>query len=113
MAELRDLLIARDYPESLVTRAIERAKKIPRKIALLKIRKKESENRPVFSIQYDPRLPAIQQVVAKHWRSMVTQHKYLKECFKKPPLTAFRRQTNLRNFLIKSKVAPSPPPHLK
>ena len=44
---------------------------------------------------------------------MVTQNKYLKECFKKPPLTAFRRQTNLRNFLIRSKVAPSPPPHGK
>ena len=78
LAELKDLLIARDYPENLVTRAIERAKKIPRRIALMKIRKKESENRPVFSNQYDPRLPAIQQVVAKHWRSMVTQNKYLK-----------------------------------
>ena len=114
LAELKDLLIARDYPENLVTRAIERAKKILRKIALMKIRKKESETRPAFfSIQYDPRLPAIQQVVAKHWRSMVTQNKYLKACFKKQPLTAFRRQTNLRNFLIKSKGAPSPPPHPK
>ena len=41
LAELRDLLIARDYPESLVTRAIERAKKIPRKIALMKIRRRK------------------------------------------------------------------------
>ena len=113
LAELKNLLIARDYPEGLVTRAIERARKIPRKIALLKIRKKATENRPVFSIKYDPRLPSIPQVVAKHWRSMITQNKYLKECFVKQPLTAYRRQNNLRNFLIKSKVAPPPPTHPK
>jgi hypothetical protein len=33
--------MARNYPESLVDRATEKAKKIPRKIALLKIRKKK------------------------------------------------------------------------
>ena len=76
-------------------------KKIPRKIALLKIGKKAAENRLVFAIHYDPRLPAVQQIVARNWRSMVSQNTYLKECFKEPPLTAFRRQPNLRNFLIK------------
>ena len=48
LAELKNLLIARDYPESLVTRAIERARNLPRKIVLLKIRKKATENCPVF-----------------------------------------------------------------
>ena len=95
--------MARSYPD--------RAKKIPRKIALLKIRKKAAENRPVFAIHYDPRLAAVQQIVARHWRSMVSQNTYLKECFKE--LTAVRRQPNLRNFLIKSKVAPPPPTHAK
>ena len=42
---------------------------------------------------------------------MVTQNKYLKECFVKLPLTAYRRQNHLGNFLIKSKVAPPPPTH--
>ena len=53
-------------------------------------------------------MPAIQPIVAKHWRTMRTQDKYLAECFTQPPLTAFRRQTNIRDFLIKSKI-PSPP----
>ena len=70
--------MAKSYPENLVNRAIDRAKKIPRKIALLKIRKKAAENRPVFAIHYDPRLPAVQQIVAGHWRSLLSQNTYLK-----------------------------------
>ena len=96
-----------------MNRSIDKAKKIPRKVALLKIKKKTTENRPVFAIKYDPRLPAMHQIVAKHWRSMVSQNKYLKGCFKEPPLIDYRRQSNLRNFLIKSKVAPPAPPYPK
>jgi hypothetical protein len=42
---------------------------------------------------------------------MVTEDKYLKKCFTQPPITAYRRQNNLRNFLIKSKIAPPPQLH--
>ena len=45
---------------------------------------------------------------AKHWRSMTMQDQNLKECFAQPPLIAYRRQANLRNFLIKSKLPPPP-----
>ena len=44
---------------------------------------------------------------------MVAEDKYLKKCFLKPPLTAFRRQNNIRNYLIKSKIAPPPQLHPK
>ena len=39
LAELKELLLARKYPENLVDRSIEKARKIPRKIALLKVKK--------------------------------------------------------------------------
>ena len=42
---------------------------------------------------------------------MVTEEKYLKKCFAQPPITAYRRQKNLRNFLMKSKIAPTPQLH--
>jgi hypothetical protein len=105
--ELKELLLARNYPESLIDRSIAKAIKIPRKIALLKVKQKIKQKRPIFALQYDPRLPALQPIIAKHWRSMKIKDKYLKECFPEPPLTAFRRQPNLRNLLIKSKV-PAP-----
>ena len=80
-------------------------------MALLKTKKKVSDNRPVFAIKYDPRLPALQPLIAKHYKAMVSQEKYLKNCFTKPPLIALRREANIRNFLIKSKVAPPPKPY--
>jgi hypothetical protein len=39
---------------------------------------------------------------------MICQDQHLKEVFKQPPLTAFRRQSNLRDILIKAKVPPAP-----
>ena len=111
MRELKIVLLQRGYPEELINRGIEKARKIPRKVALLKVRKKVSQKRPVFAVKYDPRLPSIQKVQAKHWRAMITQNKYLAEVFVEPPLTAYRRQNNLRDMLIKSKVPPLPPLH--
>ena len=55
-------------------------------------------------MSYDPRLPSLQNSIAKHWRSM-TQDSYLKEVFKEPPLVAFRRQQNLRGHIVRAKVA--------
>ena len=107
------MLTARGYPEQLIQRGIDRARKIPRKIALLKVKTNITQNLPVFALKYDPRLPAIQKMQAKHWRSMVVQNQYLAEVFKQTPLTAFRRQRNLRDLLIKSKVPPPIPLHPK
>ena len=41
----------------------------------------------------------------KHWRAMVCQDEYLREVFKSPPLTAFKRQKNIKDNLIRAKVA--------
>ena len=111
LKELKELLLARNYPESLVDRGIEKAVKIPRKVALLKVKRKEAESRPIFAVKFDPRLPSIQPIVSRHWRAMKSQDKYLGECFAEPPLIAFRRQSNIRDFLIKSKIPPPQRPY--
>ena len=113
LKDLKELLMAREYPEDLINIAIFKARKIPRKVALLKIKKKIKEIMPLFAIQYDPRLPAIHQIVGKHWRSMTGQDQYLAKCFEQHPLTAFRRQPNVRNCLIKSKIPPQQPHYPK
>ena len=72
---------------------------------------KQEVKRPVFALTYDPRLPNIPNIPAKHWRSMVVQDAYLSEVFIQPPLTAFRRQKNLRDHLIRAKVPSDPKPY--
>ena len=64
LSEIKDLLLARKYPETLIDRGIQRAVKIPRKVALLKVKRKEAEIRPIFAVKFDPRLPPIQPIVS-------------------------------------------------
>ena len=53
---------------------------------------------------YDPRLPPIGTIQAKHWRSMTSKNRYLSEVFKRPPLIAYKRQQNIRQYVIRAKV---------
>ena len=107
---MKELLLARKYPEALIDRSLKKALQIPRKVALLKVKAKDQENRPIFALKFDPRMPSVQPMLSKHYRSMKSQDTYLNEVFAKPPLTVFRRQQHIRNFIIKAKVPP-PPEH--
>ena len=109
--ELKSLLIDREYKEKTINFAIDKARNIPRIFALQKASKLKKTDRPVFAVTFDPRLPAIPNLQAKHWRAMVAQDSYLAEAFPQPPLTAFKRQKNLRDFLVRAKVPKSPKTH--
>ena len=102
--ELKSQLLDRGYSRLVIDSAIERARQIPRSVALRKVINPNQQEGPIFAHTYDPRLPSISQIQAKHWRSMVSRNKYLGEVFKRPPITAYRRQPNIRNLLIRAKL---------
>ena len=104
-------MINRGYSDRMIIAATDRARAIPRHVALRRVNRKQTDRRPVFALTYDPRLPSIQSMQAKHWRSMVTQDPYLSEVFAQPPLTAYRRQRNIRDHLIRAKVPSDPKLH--
>ena len=81
-------MLDRGYQKQAVDSAIKRAKKVPRKDALQAVSKPKETNGPVFAHTFDPRLPSISQIQAKHWRAMAAKNKYLAEVFKRPPITA-------------------------
>ena len=105
LKQLKSLLKDRGYPDRVIDPAIERALKISRPEALKKVRKDKNTKRPVFTVKYDPRLPCINPIINKHWRSMITRDEYLKEVFKEPPLTAFKKQKSIKDNIIRAKVA--------
>ena len=92
----------------IVDLALAKARNVPRSRALLKRFSKKSSERPVFTVKYDPRLPAIQSLQAKHWRAMTSCDQYLASVFPEPPLTAFKRQHNLLSMLFRAKVPTKP-----
>ena len=110
LAELKQLLLSREYREKCIDDAISRVLKISRKEALKKIEKKKND-RPVFVLTFNPALPSVSHILQKHWRVMTTDP-YLKKVFPSPPMVAFRRTHNLKRKLVKSKV-PLPPPKRK
>ena len=104
-SELKDLLLSRDYKPAIIDSSIDRARKVPRFEALKKVSKENLTKRPVFAIQFDPRLPSIPAILKRHWRTM-TQDPRLKEIFPVPPLVAYKRPPNIKDKLIRSKVPP-------
>ena len=69
-SELKDLLLSRGYIPKLIESAIEKAKNIPRNEALKRVYKEKTSKRPVFVVNFDPRLPSITAIVSKHCRTM-------------------------------------------
>ena len=54
LSELKELLLAREYPESLIDRSIEKSRKISRKVALYKVIKKITEKGSIFPLNFIP-----------------------------------------------------------
>ena len=106
LQELKEMLIERKYTPGIIDAAIARAKAVPREQALKCVLRQKHTNRPVFVVTFDPRLPSIPKITRKHWRSMVSQDKHMETVFPEAPLVAFRRQRNIREEIIRAKVAP-------
>ena len=104
MTELKKMLIDREYDENLIDNAIRRALRISRNKALEAKTRPESNTRPVFVSTFDPRLPDISKILSKHWRSMCWMDNNFKKTFPNPPIAAFKKQKNIRNFVIRAKV---------
>ena len=113
--ELKSFLLEREYKPGMINSAINKARIIPRNKALKK--KKTALNkhtrRPVMAVNWDPRLPSIPSIQLKHWRSMCSQNPNLEEVFKEPPLTAYKRQKNIRDYIVRAKVTPQLGPYPK
>ena len=102
-SELKEMLLSREYSAGIINAAIERARNIQRSEALKTVFRPKTTDRPVLSIQYHPMLPSISKIIQKHYRTM-TLDPHMKEIFPSVPLIAYRRQKNLREYLIRAKV---------
>ena len=104
--ELKEMLIEREYTPGIIDAAIAKARATPRAMALGRVPRHETTDRPVYVALYDPRLPLISKITQKHHRSMVCRDQYLKDVFPLPPLIAYKRQKNIKETIIRAKVAP-------
>ena len=109
LEELRDMLLNRNYRPGMVKAAIEKARNIPRDIALRKVVKQPHSKIPVCVVSWDPRLPSIDSIQQKHYRAMTSLDPYLKEVYPQAPIVAYKRPKNIREYLIRAKLPPPNP----
>ena len=84
LEELKVLLKKRRYKEETIDTSLSRAKRVPRELALRRVAKPNQSQRPVFAVTYDPRLPLIGSMQAKHWRSMKSKDQHLANVLPSP-----------------------------
>lgn len=101
---LREKLLDRGYKQNFIAKAFEKVIDISRETALIKTEKK-TVKRVVLSLQFDPRLPNISNILFRFWKVM-TQNPHLKRTFPEAPMICWTRPKNLRDFLIKAKLPP-------
>ena len=80
--ELKELLKDRKYPENVIEAAIIKARRIPR-LEALKIKRppQPTRRRPIFVVQFDPRLPNITHTVHKQWKIMTHHNQHMGHIF--------------------------------
>ena len=105
--ELKTMLLERNYPVRMIDSAMTKARKITRDQALKLVAKPTTTRRPVFVVTWDPRLPSIQAITNRHWRTMTMVDPQLQEVYPEPPLIAYKCQKNIKDFLIRANVPPS------
>ena len=103
-SELKTLLLQQDYKISMINSAINKARKVTRSEALKYVAPSQPSKRPVYVVTYDPRLPSLQSITTKHWRSMTAMDSYLTHVFPAPPMIAYKQQQNLKDLLVRAKI---------
>ena len=68
----------------------------------MKVKRKLTEKGPIFATKYDPRMPALQPIIAKYWRSMVLQDK------KQAPSNSIQEANKIKGIAYKIKSTPTP-----
>ena len=106
--ELKELFKDRKYPENIINAAINKARTIPR-LEALKLKKppQATNRRPVFVVQYDPRLPNISEIIHKQYKVMIHHNQHMKNVFPEPPLVANKKNKNIKDYLVRAKLPKS------
>ena len=62
----------------------------------------KNKSRVIAPMDFNPQLPKLSEVLAKHFKAMIFRKPELKETFSDPPMVALRQPPNLRKLICKS-----------
>src|SRR5579871_2046611 len=100
-----DFFRHRLYPEDVLQSALQRVCPISRLDALSPSPKSSSE-RPIFALSFHPHNLAVPPIIHRHLPILLSDPT-TRQVFPDPPLVAFRRDKNLRDLLVRSRLCPN------
>ena len=101
--EICHFFAERNYPNSVVTDALERVHNISRETAL-KPSESKSEDRIPLTITYHPNNLRVKDIILKNFK-LLQSDPDTATIFEKPPLVSFKRDKSLRNSLVKGSLS--------
>ena len=96
------MLLSRQYNPSVINAAFKKLEGLKRLEVLKKVVRKKAD-RVVLALRYHPALPAVSEMISKHYKTM-TNTLELKEVFPKPPMVAYKQPPNLRRLLVRANL---------
>ena len=74
------------------------------KILKPKVVERKNDNRVPLVIDWHQKFKGLSQILVRHYNFMVIEHPDLKKMFPEPPLVSYRRNPNLHNNLVSTKL---------
>jgi hypothetical protein len=113
LSELKsEFLLPRNYHSKVIDSQFSRVRNLPggnyierRANALKKkeiVNNDDKKTRVIAPIDFNPRLPKLNEVFNKHFKAMLFKKPELKTTFEAPPMAALRQPPNLRKIICRS-----------
>ena len=98
-----------NYSPNTIQSAINRISKISQAEALQLRPKQSTTKRTPLVLTYHPHMHGIKRIFLRNFKKTLQHEKYdTKHMFTSPPLLAYRRDTNLKQLLVRSSLNPKP-----
>ena len=102
--EMSDFFRARHYPEDVINEALRKAQSTSRIQALKPTGEKNNSDRPIVTLLYHPTVNKVRKILLSNW-PILQAHPKTANTFSAPPLIAYKRDTNLKDLLVRTKLS--------
>ena len=106
--QMTHFFLARHYPQSLVHKAHHKALSVPRTESLQTKPKPTNNDRPILIMRHHPATRPIRSILLENWHLLQSTDD-VASIYPKPPLIAYKRNPNLKDLLVHSKLQTSSP----
>lgn len=101
--EMSSFFVNNGYPSKVINDALQNVLNIPRQEAMKNRRNNQASERIPFTLTYHPLAIPIKNIIYKNY-GILSSNAKTRDIFSAPPLMAYRRDSNPRDTLVRSKL---------